>query len=59
MEKAVVAMETGPSVESGRLSGEEREEFRGGMIAVLDYLEGFWKGLNQAEAATDVIKRAS
>lgn len=59
MEKAVAAMETRPSVESGRLSAEEREEFRGGMIAVLDYLEGFWKGLNQAEAATDVIKRAS
>lgn len=27
------------------LSAEEREDFRRGMLAVLDYLEGFWMGL--------------
>lgn len=59
MEKAVAAMETAPGLGSGRMSVEERDEFRRGMTAVLDYLEGFWKGLNRAEATTEVIKRAS
>jgi pyrroloquinoline quinone (PQQ) biosynthesis protein C len=61
MEKAVAAIETAPGLESGRMSSEERDEFRNGMIAVLDYLEGFWKGLNRtrAEATSDLIKRAS
>ncbi|HKN86082.1 MAG TPA: iron-containing redox enzyme family protein, partial [Nitrospiraceae bacterium] len=59
MEKAVAAMETAPGLESGRMSAEERDEFRNGMMTVLDYLEGFWKGLNRVEAARDVVKRAS
>jgi len=59
MEKAVAAMETAPNVRSGRMSAEERDEFRSGMTTVLDYLEDFWKGLKGAEAATEAIKRAS
>jgi hypothetical protein len=34
------------------MSAAESGDFRGGMITVLDYLEGFWKGLNHARART-------
>ncbi|WP_447974418.1 TenA family transcriptional regulator [Nitrospira sp. Kam-Ns4a] len=43
MQKAVVAVDGGEA--GGRLSGEEREQFHRGVRAVLDYLEGFWMGL--------------
>ena len=59
MEKAVAAMETAPGLESGRMSVEERGEFHNGMMAVLDYLEDFWNGLNRVGAASDVVRRAS
>ncbi len=41
MKKAVAAVDG----EQSKLSAREREDFRKGMIAVLDYLEGFWMGL--------------
>lgn len=61
MAKAVEAIETSTNRQSGGLSVEEREEFRSGMVAVLDYLEGFWMGLNRAAAETSgaAAKRAS
>ncbi len=43
MQKAVVAVDGGET--GGRLSDEEREQFHRGVRAVLDYLEGFWMGL--------------
>jgi pyrroloquinoline-quinone synthase len=52
MAKAVKAIETGPGLASGRMSAAEASDFRSGMIAVLDYLEGFWKGLDHAGAQT-------
>ena len=52
MAKAVKAIETAPGLVSGRMSAAEAEEFRRGMIAVLDYLEGFWNGLDHAAAQT-------
>ena len=52
MAKAVKAIDTAPGLASGRMSAAESGDFRSGMIAVLDYLEGFWKGLNHARAQT-------
>lgn len=52
MAKAVKAIETAPGLVSGRLSAAEACEFRSGMIAVLDYLEGFWRGLDHSGAQT-------
>jgi len=45
MEKAVAAIDGGSDAESGALSVQEREDFHRGVKAVLDYLEGFWMGL--------------
>lgn len=42
MEHAVEAMQ---GASDPRLSAQEREDFRCGMLAVLDYLEAFWMGL--------------
>jgi pyrroloquinoline-quinone synthase len=52
MAKAVKAIDTGPGLASGRMSASEAGDFRSGMIAVLDYLEGFWMGLHRAGAQT-------
>ena len=51
MEKAVAAVDGTGSVESGRMTTMEREDFRCGVKAVLDYLEGFWMGLERAKAS--------
>ncbi len=50
MAKAVKAIDTAPGLASGRMSTAESNDFRSGMITVLDCLEGFWKGLNHVEA---------
>ena len=48
MEHAVAAMDN-PNGGSGvSMSERDRAEFRRGMVAVLDYLEGFWMGLDGA-----------
>lgn len=44
MEKAVEVLD-GTSGGKGRMSQHERRDFRAGVKAVLDYLEGFWMGL--------------
>jgi pyrroloquinoline-quinone synthase len=45
MEKAVAAVEGTDQRGGGGMSVQERGDFRGGVKAVLDYLEGFWMGL--------------
>jgi pyrroloquinoline-quinone synthase len=52
MAKAVKAIDTAPGLASGKMSAAEAGDFRSGMITVLDYLEGFWNGLNHANAQT-------
>ncbi|MGH7229881.1 MAG: TenA family transcriptional regulator [Nitrospiraceae bacterium] len=47
MEKAVAAVEGSAHVGSSGMSGQERDDFHRGMKAVLDYLEGFWLGLEK------------
>jgi hypothetical protein len=44
MEHAVQAVEG--AAQRG-LSDQDKEDFRAGVIAVLDYLEGFWLGLER------------
>jgi hypothetical protein len=44
MEHAVEAVQG--AAQTG-LSEHDKEDFRTGVIAVLDYLEGFWMGLEQ------------
>lgn len=49
MANAVEAV-NGPGAEGeNRLSDAEREDFQRGVKTVLDYLEGFWMGLDRAE----------
>lgn len=51
MAKAVKAIDTAPGLPSGasgRMSAADADDFRSGMIGVLDLLEAFWKGLNHA-----------
>lgn len=50
MEKAVEVMD-GKSGGQGRMSGQERRDFRSGVKAVLDHLEGFWMGLGTVHAS--------
>mgnify|MGYP001584683997 FL=1 len=45
MEKAVAAIDGGSNAGLGALPVHEREDFHRGVKAVLDYLEGFWLGL--------------
>ena len=47
MEKAVAAIDGSSDRGSGALSVQEREDFHHGVTAVLDYLEGFWMGLEK------------
>lgn len=46
MKKAVAAVDGAESDGFGKMSEREREDFRRGVKAVLDYLEGFWMGLD-------------
>jgi pyrroloquinoline-quinone synthase len=48
MANAVAAVE-GPDGGSGRMSDAEKQDFRRGVKAVLDYLEGFWMGLDSSQ----------
>ena len=43
--KAVDAVEGTGTEGSGKLSDHERADFKQGVTTVLDYLEGFWRGL--------------
>ena len=49
MEKAVAAVNGRSETGQGGMTQGEREDFRGGMKAVLDYLEGFWMGLEPVQ----------
>jgi pyrroloquinoline-quinone synthase len=49
MKNAVAAVEGHGS--EGAMSSEEQEDFRRGTKAVLDYLKGFWMGLEQARSS--------
>lgn len=49
MEHAVAAVER-TDEQGGRMSDEEKADFRHGVKAVLDYLEGFWMGLERARS---------
>lgn len=46
MRKAVAAVDRTESDGFGRMAEQEREDFSLGVKAVLDYLEGFWMGLD-------------
>lgn len=46
MRKAVAAVDRTESDGFGRMAEQEREDFSRGVKAVLDYLEGFWMGLD-------------
>jgi pyrroloquinoline quinone (PQQ) biosynthesis protein C len=48
MKKAVAAVEGPGDAGGGGMSEQERADFRRGVKAVLDYLEGFWMGLEHA-----------
>lgn len=56
MANAVAAVDA-PEGGSGGMSPEEKQDFRRGVKAVLDYLEGFWMGLERAGSAR--VKMAS
>lgn len=65
MEKAVAAIDGNRDGGSGVLSVQEREDFHRGVKAVLDYLEGFWLGLEktggrrcQAVSGSDAVPGA-
>ncbi len=47
MEHAVAAVEGTSGTSGGGMSEQEKEDFRCGVKAVLDYLEGFWMGLEK------------
>jgi pyrroloquinoline-quinone synthase len=46
MKKAVAVVDGAEAGGLGKMTEREREDFRRGMTAVLDYLEGFWMGLD-------------
>jgi len=48
MEHAVAAMDNPHGGSGVSMSERDRAEFRHGMVAVLDYLEGFWMGLDRS-----------
>lgn len=52
MEHAVQAVE---AVGQNGLSDHDKEDFRIGVIAVLDYLEGFWMGLERQTFPDDTV----
>ncbi|ULA61701.1 MAG: hypothetical protein LZF60_360048 [Nitrospira sp.] len=47
MEHAIGAIDGETSVSHAPMSDREKDDFRRGMTAVLDYLEGFWMGLER------------
>lgn len=49
MEKAVEVMDGKPGGQ-GQMTEQDRQDFRAGVKAVLDYLEGFWMGLDTVHA---------
>ncbi|MFQ5991194.1 MAG: TenA family transcriptional regulator [Nitrospiraceae bacterium] len=51
MEKAVSALDGREGESVGGMSDQERLDFRHGMEAVLDYLEGFWMGLDSPKSS--------
>jgi len=46
MKKAVAVVDGAETGGLGKMTDRERDDFRGGMTAVLGYLEGFWMGLD-------------
>jgi pyrroloquinoline-quinone synthase len=48
MEHAVAAMDNPNGGSGSSMPEHERTDFRRGMVAVLDYLEGFWMGLDRS-----------
>ena len=55
MEHAMEAIEGTGCVSNATMSEAEKNDFRVGMNAVLDYLEGFWMGLEQKPAGATQI----
>ncbi len=51
MEHAVAAVEGTAGPDNAGMSDQDKEDFRRGMKAVLDYLEGFWMGLENRRRA--------
>ncbi|MBL8037895.1 TenA family transcriptional regulator [Nitrospira sp. CMX1] len=49
MKQAVQAMNSSPDLE--KLAAQQAQDFQQGMTAVLDYLEGFWMGLEHRQPA--------
>ena len=50
MQHAIVAVDGDSHAPHARMSDKEKDDFRLGMNAVLDYLEGFWMGLERKPA---------
>ncbi len=59
MKNAVAAVEGAKGAGSGGMSVQERSDFRRGVKAVLDYLEGFWMGLEGRSARHATARGAS
>lgn len=55
MEQAMAAV--GGTTGATGMSLQEKADFRVGVKAVLDYLEGFWMGLERSRAPVDVTQR--
>ena len=51
MEKAIGAIDGAMGASHAPMSDTEKDDFRLGVHAVLDYLEGFWMGLERRPAA--------
>ena len=52
MKNAVAAVEGASGERRGEMSERDRADFRQGVKAVLDYLEGFWMGLERGGASS-------
>ena len=52
MKNAVAAVEGASGERQGEMSERDRADFRQGVKAVLDYLEGFWVGLERGGASS-------
>ena len=55
MKKAVSAMQGNDESGLTALSASEQESFREGMVAVLDYLEAFWMGLERPMSSPALV----
>lgn len=58
MKKAVAAIE-GPTVDSHHLTTQERDDFYDGGKKVLDFLEGFWMGLDHKRNTKNPLQGSS